>query len=91
MLRINVERAKAIIRTCDYYEIDSGDRNYYQRGYVSKKTLFVANRKKAKLVGIDMYGNLFYKSRNTTYFWDHECDILIPIGRNVKYFIGGQL
>ncbi len=75
----------------DYYEIDSGDRNYYQRGYVSKKTLSIANRKKAKLVGIDMYGNLFYKSMNTTYFWDHECDILIPIGRNVKNFIGDQL
>lgn len=66
----------------EFYVIESNERNYYQRGYVSKKTLSIADRKKAKLVGIDVYGNLLYKSRNTTYFWDHECDIFIPIGRN---------
>lgn len=67
----------------EFYEIDSQDRNYYQRGYVSKRTLSVVARKKAKLVGIDMYGNLLYKSRKTLYYWDHESDILIPGGKNV--------
>lgn len=66
----------------EFYDIDSNDRNYYQKGYVSKKTLSVLGRKKAKLVGIDVYGNLLYKNGSTTYFWDHESDILISVGRN---------
>ena len=36
-------------------------------------------RKKAKLCGVDVYGNLLYKNGRNIYFWDHENDLLILI------------
>lgn len=63
-----------------YYSIQASDRNYYQRGYVSKRTLSCIRRKKLKLVGIDIYGNLIYESRKGKYFWDHESDCLMSLG-----------
>ena len=62
-----------------FYSIEASERNYYQRGYVSKRTLSCVRRKGLLLVGIDVYGNLLYESRKGKYFWDHEQDCLIPL------------
>lgn len=61
------------------YPVENGERAFYQNGYVSKKTLAVCDRKRIKLVGVDVYGNLLYKNEKHTYFWDHEFDLLIPV------------
>lgn len=61
----------------EFYPIESDKRGYYQRGYVSKRTLSIINRKQAKLIGIDIYGNLLYKTRKNIYFWDHESDEIL--------------
>ena len=72
-------------KDCNYtdfstiYPINLEEVDYYERGYVDKRTLSIIRRKKARLVGMDVYGNLIYKNRKTTYFWDHEQDILIPM------------
>lgn len=68
-----------------YYSIKNDERDYYQKGYVSKKTLLLTKRKRICLVGVDMYGNLIYQNDKYTFFWDHEQDILIPIRTKEKY------
>lgn len=60
-----------------YYPVEATERNFFQKGYVSKKSLSAVRRKKARLFGIDMYGNLLYKNAKNIYFWDHESDLLI--------------
>lgn len=62
-----------------FYPVENSKISFYQNGYVSKKTLSAIGRKKAKLCGIDMYGNLLYKNAKNTYFWDHESDLLFLI------------
>lgn len=62
-----------------FYPIESAEINFYQKGYVSKKTMTAVKRKKAKLCGVDVYGNLLYKNCRNIYFWDHESDLLILI------------
>lgn len=64
-----------------FYRIEASKRNYYQRGYVGKRTISSIKRKRLTLVGIDVYGNLLYESRRGAYFWDHENDCLIPLNR----------
>lgn len=61
------------------YSINLEEIDYYERGYVDKRMLSIIRRKNARLVGMDVYGNLIYKNGKTTYFWDHEQDTLIPI------------
>lgn len=61
------------------YSINLEEIDCYERGYVDKRMLSIIRRKNARLVGMDVYGNLIYKNRKTTYFWDHEQDTLIPI------------
>jgi len=63
----------------DFYSIEKNERSYYQKGYVSKRTLSCVKRKKLSLVGIDMYGNLLYEGEKGRYFWDHENDCLISL------------
>lgn len=60
----------------EFYPVESGERAFYQKGYVSKRTLSVCYRKGIKLVGIDAYGNLLYQNGKKSYFWDHESDSL---------------
>ena len=61
------------------YSIHPSDRNYFQRGYVSKRTLSCVRRKKLNLMAMDVYGNLIYEGRKGKYFWDHESDCLISL------------
>lgn len=70
-----------------FYSIESNERNYFQKGYVSKKTLSLVKRKGICLVGVDMYGNLIYQNDKSTYFWDHEQDILILIKKKEEFYI----
>lgn len=60
-----------------FYPIDNFQSDFFQKGYVSKRTLSLVGRKKVKLCGVDMYGNLFYENDKNKYFWDHESDALI--------------
>lgn len=61
------------------YPIKSSERAFYQNGYVSKKTKTDIGRKKARLWGVDIYGNLLYKNAKNMYFWNHESDELLLI------------
>lgn len=70
-----------------FYSIESNERNYYQKDYVSKKTLSLVKRKGICLIGVDMYGNLIYQNDKSTYFWDHEQDILIRIKTKEEFYI----
>ena len=67
-----------------FYSVESTESNFYQKGYVSKSTLSVIRKKKAQLVGVDMYGNLLYKNAKNLYFWDHESDSLILLNRRKR-------
>ena len=60
-----------------FYSVDDTERDFFQNGYVSKRTLSTVRRKKARLCGVDMYGNLLYKNNKNIYFWDHESNVLI--------------
>lgn len=64
-----------------FYSVESTESDFYQKGYVSKRTLSVIGKKKAQLVGVDMYGNLLYKNAKNLYFWDHESDSLVLLNR----------
>ena len=60
-----------------FYSVDDTERDFFQKDYVSKRTLSTVKRKKARLCGVDMYGNLLYKNNKNIYFWDHENNVLI--------------
>lgn len=64
-----------------FYSVESTESDFYQKGYVSKRTLSVIGKKKAQLVGVDMYGNLLYKNAKNLYFWDHESDSFVLLNR----------
>ena len=62
-----------------FYPIDNRCSFLIRGGYVSRRTVAKIKRKHAKLIGVDMYGNLFYENGKRKYFWDHEEDLLIPL------------
>ena len=66
------------------YPINEIEKNYFQQGYVSKRILAIIRRKRASLIGMDVYGNLIYKKGKMRYFWDHEQDLLFPIENGTK-------
>ena len=62
-----------------FYRINESEIGFYQKGYVSRKTLSIVRRKKIALYGTDVYGNLLYGNAKKLFFWDHENDVLTRI------------
>ena len=69
-----------------FYPIRNSKIKFYQNGYVSKKTLLFAKKKRAELFGIDVYGNLLYKNNTNLYFWDHEFDLVFSVKNNGQFY-----